>query len=233
MEYKAVIFDLFGTIVDLQSEESHKNHRRRLASILGVDEVDLGPALHQTRLIRDLGHSGSIEGDLQVITEALGICLNPDQVGEATRLRIRYFTDYLEPRSGAIETIEWLKSHRYKVGLISMCAREIPHVWDESPLAEYMDACVFSCLEGLIKPDKRIYQLVCDRLSVEPGDCLYIGDGSYRELAGAEEAGMHSIMIDRGMKGDCVDKHVHTDIEEWDGPWISRLTEIIGLLGCD
>lgn len=230
MKYKAVIFDLFGTIVDFRSEATHIAHKLAIASLFGVSGDEFGRIWRQTMSDRDLGCFGSAYGDLENAATLLGLRPDREIIQQALEMRIRYYREYLEPRHGAIECLTWLKSHGYKIGLITVCASEVPIVWYDTLLAPFIDACVFSCLEGVTKPDKRIYQLACDRLSVEPGDCLYIGDGSYQELAGAQETGMHSIMIDRGMKGDCVDKHVHTDIEEWDGPRISCLTEIIGLL---
>jgi putative hydrolase of the HAD superfamily len=54
---------------------------------------------------------------------------------------------------------------------------------------------VLSCTVGLRKPDPRIYELACERLEVEPADCLFVGDGANDELAGAARVGMRAVCV--------------------------------------
>ena len=64
------------------------------------------------------------------------------------------------------------------MALISMCAPDTPELWRAGPLAGYVDVEVFSSEVGLRKPQPEIYLLECERLGVEPGACLYVGDGA-------------------------------------------------------
>ena len=91
-----------------------------------------------------------------------------------------------------------------------------------------MDATVFSCLAGVRKPDPRIYLLATEQLAVRPEECLYIGDGSSHELTGAASVGMHPVLI-RVPYEDTPDA-VRINEEEWDGPRVSSLTEVLTLL---
>ena len=72
--------------------------------------------------------------------------------------------------------------------MISVCSGDVEDVWDETPLAPHFDDVVLSCAVGLRKPDPAIYQLACERLGVEPEECLFVGDGANDELAGAERS---------------------------------------------
>jgi 2-haloacid dehalogenase len=45
---------------------------------------------------------------------------------------------------------------------------------------------------GLLKPDRRIFALLCDRAGVMPSDCVFIDD-SPKNVAGARAAGMDAI----------------------------------------
>ena len=57
----------------------------------------------------------------------------------------------------------------------------------------YFDAVCLSYEEGIKKPDHRIFQRCMEKLRVDAGDCLYIGDGGSRELETAREIGMHPV----------------------------------------
>lgn len=48
---------------------------------------------------------------------------------------------------------------------------------------------VVSGVEGVLKPDPRIFRILCDRAGVRPEACLFIDDGA-ANIAGARAAGM-------------------------------------------
>ena len=60
-------------------------------------------------------------------------------------------------------------------------------------LQDLVDVPIFSCVEGLIKPDSAIYELACDRLGVDVSDAVFVGDGGSDELCGADAAGVKAI----------------------------------------
>lgn len=59
-------------------------------------------------------------------------------------------------------------------------------------LAEVFGTLVISGEERLIKPDARIFDLLCSRAGVQPQDCVFIDD-SLKNLEGARAAGMDAI----------------------------------------
>ena len=132
------------------------------------------------------------------------------------------------PRPDAAETLSRLKSEGYKIGLISDCSAEVPAIWPDTVLAPLFDVTVFSCEVGIKKPDSRIYRLTTTRLGVEPETCLYVGDGSSRELTGAAQVGMHPVLLN--LSEDNPDAH-QIDREEWNGPMISSLSKVPALVG--
>jgi len=67
---------------------------------------------------------------------------------------------------------------------------EVPALWKSTPLAARFDTVAFSCVLGVAKPDPAIYLAACAGLGVQPGDCVYVGDGADDELAAAAALGM-------------------------------------------
>ncbi|MEO5806240.1 HAD family phosphatase [Devosia sp.] len=62
----------------------------------------------------------------------------------------------------------------------------------EWPFLEKFDGVVVSGLEGLVKPDARIYKLFCDRYGLAPDSCVFIDD-SEPNVVSARKFGMHAI----------------------------------------
>jgi epoxide hydrolase-like predicted phosphatase len=63
-----------------------------------------------------------------------------------------------------------------------------------SALDDWFDVVVESAVEGLRKPDPRIYRLVCERLDVEPGATVFLDDLG-ANLKPARELGMATIKV--------------------------------------
>ncbi|MEN6357903.1 MAG: HAD-IA family hydrolase [Armatimonadota bacterium] len=225
MKYDAVIFDLFGTLVDyLPASEWQRTHEE-IAEILSVEYEPYKRAWREIMPSRDLGKHGGIEGDVKRACALLDIEPSREQIDKIIDARLDYTRREVQPRSGAIETIKSLRDSGHKVGLITVCGGEVPLIWEETPFAPLMDDCVFSCREGITKPDPRIYHLSCERLDVKPENCLYVGDGSCRELTGALEVGMHPVLIQMEYDRDYGVNRI--DATEWRGPVIDSLDKIL------
>ena len=81
--------------------------------------------------------------------------------------------------------LQYLKDNGYKTGLLSNCSSETVRVWPETLLAPLIDVPVFSAVEGIMKPDPRLFQIALGRLGERAKDCLYIADGMSQELTTA------------------------------------------------
>lgn len=86
-----------------------------------------------------------------------------------------------------------LKPH-YKLGLLSNVGRG----WMDNFLSienrrELFDAVVLSGDEGVTKPHPQIYELIAERLALEPEECVMIDDLP-ENATGADAAGMHALV---------------------------------------
>ena len=91
-------------------------------------------------------------------------------------------------------------------------------------LLEYFDPIVVSGDHGFRKPDRRLFQLALDGLGTAAAETLFVGNDMHRDIFGAREAGMPTVLFAsaQGTKEhlDCVPDHTITDYRE-----------LLGLLG--
>jgi putative hydrolase of the HAD superfamily len=229
MKYDAVIFDLFGTLVDdpSYSESLGAEHRRMMSDVaasLSIPESVFWSWWSATQDERYTGVFPTMEAYLENLCRQSGVLPRPELIANAVRIRLEYFLGPLTPRVDTLDTLSRLRASGYKLGLISNCAIEDSIRWPSTPIAPLVDAAILSCEVGLRKPDLRIYQMVCDRLKVAPDRCLYVGDGGSKELTGAAESGMDVVLIRAPYDT------VNGDREEWQGTRISELKQVLDLV---
>jgi putative hydrolase of the HAD superfamily len=228
MKHKAVIFDLFGTLVDNFSRREHRGVLAKMAESLSVP-VDAFQDMwaNETYVDRQTGGLPSTEANILYICRTLGMGPERAQIEAAVEVRVEFVRRGLVPRADAVSTLAELKEARVRLGLVSNCSSEVPLLWGETPFPGLIDTAVFSCEAGVMKPDPRIYLLACDRLNVSPGECLYVGDGSSRELTGAAQVGMSPLLIKVPYEAS---EDIHRpDEDAWKGQSISSLSEVLCL----
>jgi len=179
---------------------------------------------------RGLGVFPSLEANVKYICDKLGVKVEEAHVKLAAKIDRDYTARAMVARPEASLVLSHLKSHGYKVGLITDCSAEIPELMKNLPFARIVDVAIFSSLAGMQKPDPRIYRLAADRLAVRPEACLYGGDGDSYELTGATGVGMHPVLV-RDPSENQNDVHrVDSEREGWVGTTIGSLKEILPLL---
>ena len=73
-------------------------------------------------------------------------------------------------------------------------------------LADRLDFVVDSCVVGVEKPDRRIFELALREAGVDAAEAVYVGDLYSVDVLGARAAGIDAILLDpRGLWGarDC------------------------------
>lgn len=229
MKYEAVIFDLFGTLVPALSNREYWLVLEQVASSLSIPSDDFNRIWFETARERNTGVINSIEANVERVCQELGVNAGDAEIRRAVQIRVDFVTRIMQPRPDAVEVLSRLKSQGFKIGLISNCSCDTPLAWQNTPFVPFFDITVFSSLAGMVKPDPRIYNLAIGQLEVKPEGCLYVGDGASNELAGAARVGMSPVLIkvseedfDGSLRGD--------NREEWGGPTVSSLTEVLALV---
>jgi putative hydrolase of the HAD superfamily len=226
VKYQAVIFDLYGTLVANFPESEGNAVLKQVAAVLKVPPENYISHWRAAYNERMTGAHPDFRACIKNICQQLGVQPTDDQIQAAASIRADMtWMEVMSYREGALEVLSYLKDNGYKTGLISNASMETTRVWPNTALAPLIDTSVFSCIEGILKPDPRIFQIAMERLAVSPEKCLYVADGMSRELTTASKLGMHSVLIKAPH-----DSAYEFDREDWSGPAISSLQEIIDLL---
>ena len=68
---------------------------------------------------------------------------------------------------------------------------------EDTNLTGHVDFAVTSGETGFEKPDSRIFQMALSKAGVLAGEAVFIGDQLDSDIRGAQNAGMHPILMDR------------------------------------
>ena len=232
MPCKAVIFDLYGTLVGNFSRKAYDQVQVQMAEILSVPYPKFWQTMGETLKDRTLGNHRSAADTLIEVCRRLDAKVDSTQLDQIVALKYEFTRKSIIPEPEVLKALSLLQHKGFHTGLITNCNTDVPLLFPKSPLAEYIDVSVFSCEERIKKPSHRIYEIACERLKVQPQECIYVGDGSSEELTGAATVGMLPI-LKRADLTDVYDPH-RPEVENWQGHVmgeISGLGTIVSELG--
>jgi putative hydrolase of the HAD superfamily len=226
MKYEAVVFDLFGTLVRIAPYHENKKVLRQMAEVVGAPTDEFVMMWRDTIGLRMTGKLKDYQEAVRYICQELQSPFDSSKVKLSANIRIDMEKNELTPREGAIEVLTRLKAERLKAGLISDCSFAVPALWRETSFSSLIDVAVFSCLEGRMKSDARIFQTAMEKLAVKPDHCVYVADGMGQELANSSKLGIHPVRI---RIPEEIDSNPYR--EDWVGDTITSLFDVLGLFG--
>ncbi|MGP4019507.1 HAD family hydrolase [Saccharopolyspora sp. 5N708] len=196
MTVRAVLFDFSGTLFRLEEDESwfadladadgipfdlaaQTEVMRRMTAPVGQvvqlapefqdawENRDLDPALHRKVYVEVLRSSGVLDG-------------------QASELYDRMIdTDFWTPYPDVAEVLRRLHDAGIKIGVISNIAFDIRPAFKRIGVTRYVDEFLLSYLEGIIKPNPKLFLRACERLGVAPEQALMVGDSEEADGAAA------------------------------------------------
>jgi putative hydrolase of the HAD superfamily len=93
--------------------------------------------------------------------------------------------------------LEQLQRAGVVLGVVSNWDSRLPRLLATLGLDRYFDAVVVSHLEGLEKPDARLFRRALAALGADPWQTVYVGDVPELDLAGGRAAGLDVLLVDR------------------------------------
>jgi HAD superfamily hydrolase (TIGR01509 family) len=221
-EFRAIVFDLFDTLVRWEPE------RLPLMEINGRAMRTTMPWIFprlQQRLGSAFDQSGFIEIYMSVVEEIAlerehyGIeitccerfvrtlarlsAVSPEEAAgfaeELTRIHMSQVRAVTAAPTERIAAVRRLAPH-YRLGLLSnfddaQCGRE---VLADTGVADLFEAVIISAEVRLRKPDPRIFRQMLAMLRLEPPQVLFVGDTPRDDVWGAYQVGIPTVWISKG-----------------------------------
>jgi FMN phosphatase YigB (HAD superfamily) len=213
---RAVVFDLFDTLVDL--------HMERIPPIehAGTRISGTARALHDafSRRVQGVDFDrfaaalGAVDGDFRTSRYAKGLELPTEERFAAVLERLDAFdpslvSDLTDVHMGALRAL--VRVHEHHVDVMRDLRGRVPlalcsnfshsqtalRILEQARLAEFLDVVGISDAIGIRKPRPEIFQWVLAGLRAEPREILHVGDSLSADVAGAAALGIPTVWITR------------------------------------
>ncbi len=200
---RAVVFDLYGTVVDIETDEESREFWERLARHLEAQGIRTAAAPLRARY-RQLCEAAAREGSEGFILEeiferfsqGLGMEARSDRGAPFAETFRSLSIKSLAVRPYAKPLLAELARSGCKAALVSN-TEAIFTRFDlrRCGLANSFDAIVLSSEAGLKKPDARIFHLALRRLDEDEVHAVFVGDNPVEDIQGAQHAGLRSLFV--------------------------------------
>ena len=188
MNYKAVIFDMDGILLDTESICDR-------TWTMAADQFHLDPekAAKAITLCRGTNKNGT----RAVIKQSFGQDFDVDTFLAKTSELFYYIeeTEGIKLMPHVIEALDYIKNKGYKMALASSTRQtSVIRQLTNAGLISYFETITTGDMVEHGKPDPEIYLKACKSIGLDPKDCIAIED-SPNGLRSAKSAGLSTIMI--------------------------------------
>jgi putative hydrolase of the HAD superfamily len=212
MDIRAILFDVNGTLIDIETDEGLEEIYRAIGHFLLYQGISLHrwevrdlyfqimqrqraessekfPEWDAVELWRELLRSKASDYTRSLPSEKQGqlpLFLAELHRGIA-RKRVR-------PYPQVQETLTQLQAH-YRMAVVSdaQSAYAVPELRAVG-LLDYFNPIIVSGDYGYRKPDPRLFHKALDALQVRPEQALFVGNDLYHDIFGAQQVGMKAIL---------------------------------------
>lgn len=241
--YRNIIFDLYGTLIDIRTDEATLSFWRRAVSVFARGKASYSPselqqayrryvrrALRKERLLHPTHRHRDI--DLLEVFAALyadkGVRADEELLRDTARRFRRASTVKLCLYDGVRDLLDSLKNSGRRIYLLSNAQESftIPEL-EEVGILGYFDGIMISSQERVCKPDRIFFDRLVDRYHLDRGECLMIGNDKNADMLGAKRAGIDGLYIHQDISPEVADE------SEIDAKWkimdgnVRRIKELI------
>ncbi len=90
-----------------------------------------------------------------------------------------------------------LRANGYRLAVVSNWEPSLEEVLDHLGLRFHFTTVVTSSVEGVWKPEPRLFQIALERCGIAPEEAVSVGDNIERDVETARRTGLHAILLDR------------------------------------
>ena len=209
MKYTDLVFDLYGTLVDIHTEEDDRVWEKAAFYFGFYGASYTGPELKaafQSAMRAREAKAGQnyecfpdlpFEETMADLFRAKGVTENADALGiNAAQLFRISSLDYIRLYPHALEALAKLRKAGYRLWLLSN-AQAIFTAYELRllGLGEQLDGIYLSSNYKCRKPDLRFYQALIDERHLDVSKTMMIGNDRQTDIAGAKAAGMATLYM--------------------------------------
>ena len=206
--YKNYIFDLYGTLIDIRTNEQKKYLWDKMAyvySAMGATytSTELKSeyfALCRAEVENEKKYKEYPEIKIEKVFGKLfskkGVKSEEEQIVMIASVFRALSLQKLKLYDGVIDLLNELKKRKKKIFLLS----NAQYVFTEPELRkvgikEYFDGIVISSEEGVAKPAPEIFNTIINRYSLKKDESIMIGNDNCSDIMGAFKAGLDALYI--------------------------------------
>lgn len=209
--YQNYIFDLYGTLIDIRTDESSLGFWRKAVSIFARGRASFSPSelksayrrcvkaeLWRERLRHPLWHNRDI--DLLEVFRRLyamkGVTADDTLLRETARRFRKASTEHLRLYDGVKELLDALKARGKRIYLLSNAQESftIPEL-EEVGILDCFDGILISSQERICKPQKIFFDKLIEKYALDRSRSIMIGNDNRSDMLGAKRAGIDGLYI--------------------------------------
>ncbi len=123
-----------------------------------------------------------------------------------------------------VKLLAELVERGFELGVVSNGCGNVEKLCADFGYASFLSVVVDSRRVGLFKPDPAIFVLAAEKLNLDPGEIMMVGDSFDRDIVPSKKIGMKTAWLEGPESRDCPDPSL-VDLR------LRRLAELPGLLG--
>ena len=209
--YKNYVFDLYGTLIDINTDEWCDEIWQKMAILYGYKdahytfdelhkeydrlvekEKKLAKRRHREYRVIDI----KIEKVFKKLFTQKGVKATKKQVLTIAETFRCFSTKYIKLYDGVIDLLETLKKKGKKVYLLSNAQRSFTeNELNLLDIAKYFDGICISSDEECSKPDVNYFKILFDRYELKKEESIMIGNDYISDIGGAADFGIDSLYI--------------------------------------
>lgn len=213
MAIKGIIFDINGTLVDINTNETHDEIYRVISNLLSYQGIFLTPEALKESYFKFMKNQFETSGEEFPEFDAPGIFreiikqnstdftrrLHPEKLGQLTLFLAETFRAASLFRLCLYPEVERVikKLHsKYRLAAVSdgQTAYVVPEL-NAAGLLNYFDPVIVSGDFGYRKPDMRLFKKALTAMNMNSSEVLFVGNDMYRDIYGAKASGIKAVFF--------------------------------------
>lgn len=202
MKYENYVFDLYGTLVDIHTDEEDPNLWESLAKFYQKQGADYTAKEIQSNYISNVEKLLDIVEEIQVedvfreLYTAKGVTADDALVLKTCRFFRDTSTEYIKLYPWSLPILKGLKEAGKGIYLLSNAQRSFTeHELEVLGIKDYFDVIMISSDCGVKKPNLMFFKMLMNRCNLNAKECLFVGNDEICDIFGAKKAGMDTFYI--------------------------------------